>query len=105
MDANMKFKLNKFDKVTLLDNSTLILEDGDVEIRHELGWQNVKKIVLQYLQKTDDYERTKVWHELYDGLSYEELEDKYLEATNEVDDLKAEIENLRQSKSHTVFDY
>lgn len=105
MDANMAFKLNKFDKVTLLGNSTLILEDGSTKIRCEIGWENARSIMLQYLQQADDEERTQIWHELYDDLSYEELEERYLEASNEVDNLKAEIENLRQSKSHTVFDY
>lgn len=105
MDANITFKLDKFDKVTLLDNSTLIFEGGDIDIRHEIGWQNARKIVLEYLKQADDKERTEVFKELYDGLSYEELEDKYLEASNEVDNLKAEIENLRQSKDRKVFDY
>lgn len=104
MDANMAFKLNKFDKVTLLDNQTLIFEDEATDIRCEIGWRNARKIALQYLKQADDKERESVSKELYD-LSYGELEDKYLEASNEVDNLKAEIENLRQSKDRKVFNY
>lgn len=105
MDSDMKFRLNKFDKLTLYNGNTLILEDGSTKIICEIGWENARLIMLKYLQQADDYERTQIWHELYDDLSYEELEDKYLEATNEVDNLKEEIENLRQSKDRKVFDY
>jgi cell division protein FtsB len=104
MDANITFKLDKFDKVTLLDNSTLILEDGATDIRCEIGWQNARKIALQYLQQADDKERVEIFNKSCD-LDYGKLEDKYLEASNEVDNLKAEIENLRQSKDRKAFDY
>jgi|GEM_PF-2628000 len=105
MEGDFKIKLTKFDTIDLLDNNTLVLGDGDLEFKQVIGWQNARKIALQYLKQADDKERTEVFKELYDGLSYEELEDKYLEASNEVDNLKAEIENLRQSKDRKVFDY
>jgi ABC-type multidrug transport system ATPase subunit len=104
MDANMTFKLNKFDKVTLLDNSTLIFEDDATDIRYEIGWRNARKIALQYLKQADDKERESISKELYD-ISYGELEAKYLEASNEADNLKEEIESLRQSKSRNTFNY
>lgn len=105
MDADMKFRLNKFDKAILYNGNTLILEDGSTKVKCEIGWEHARNIALQYLQQADDKERTELFKELYDGLSYEELEDKYLEASNEVDNLKAEIENLRQNKSRTAFNY
>ena len=77
----------------------MTFSDGDIEINQEIGWCNTRRIALQYLQQADDKERTKIWHQLYDDLSYEELEAKYLEASNEVDGLKAEIENLQAEQT------
>lgn len=105
MDGNFNIKVGKFDNVSLQSVSTLVIDDGNTRAQITLEWKNLYKIVLQYLQQADDEERTKIWHELYDDLSYEELEAKYLEASNEADNLKAEIESLRQSKDRKVFDY
>lgn len=105
MDGNFEIRLNEFDIVNVRNGDTLVTNNGDIEINQKIGWQNVRRIALQYLRQADDKERTQIWHELYDDLSYEELEAKYLEASNEADNLKAEIENLRQSKDRKVFDY